>query len=92
MTKIEPDVRATETYRESNFLRVHTERPRGDAGPQERSVTIEHLRYEAGAGNGGWRCETVVDREPMSTADALFIAKAYAREHGIPVIYECHGP
>jgi hypothetical protein len=88
MPKIKPSLRSTETYTESNFLRVHTAAPaRG-----ERTVTIEHLSYRAatGADRGGWRCETIVDGEPMSKDDALFIARSYAEQNGIPVIYECH--
>lgn len=91
MAKIKPSVRPTETYTESNFLRVHTySRPRERV---DRLVTIEHLSYTAdpsGEAGSGWRCETIVDGEPMSGEDALFIAETYAQEHDIPVIYECH--
>jgi hypothetical protein len=91
MARIEPSVRPTETYTEPDFIRVHTYlRPREHA---DRLATIEHLSYSAEASPGrgsGWRCETIVDGEPMSQEDALFIAESYAREHGIPVIYECH--
>lgn len=91
MAKIKPSLRPTETYTESNFLRVHTFRtPRDQAG---RLVTIEHLSYSpdpADSGGSGWRCETIVDGEPIGHKDALFIAENYAQEHGIPVIYECH--
>ena len=91
MAKIKPSVRPTETYTEPNFLRVHTFlRPRECS---DRLVTIEHLSYAADvsqAGALGWQCKTIVDREPMSAEDALFIARNYAQEHEIPVIYECH--
>jgi hypothetical protein len=63
-------------------------------------VTLEHLCYSAKAatatvGTGmrsaqGWKCETIVDGEVMSREDALFIAKNYAAQNNIPVIYECH--
>jgi hypothetical protein len=33
---------------------------------------------------------TIVDSEAMSKEDALFIARSYAAENDIPVIYECH--
>jgi hypothetical protein len=94
MAAVEPSIRPTETYTESNFLRLHT-----CAGLHEREsrlVTIEHLRYEpqpADGGRGvatGWRCETLVDREAMTKEDALFIARTYAMQNDIPVIYECH--
>ena len=89
--KIEPELRASETYTESNFLRVHTAPPANGAfRGAGRIVTIEHLSYGATGGRGGWRCATIVDRERMSKEDALFIAEHYAREHSVPVIYECH--
>jgi hypothetical protein len=92
MATIKPQLRVTETYTESNFLRLHTCEPREEAGGELRSVTLEHLSYRpAGSGAGGWQCLTIVDRERMSKGDALFIARAYARENEIPVIYECHG-
>lgn len=93
MARIKPSIRSTETYTEPNFLRLYTVAGTRHA-PAARLVTIEHLSYEAKratAGASGWRCETIVDGEEMSKEDALFIAQAYARENGIPVIYECHG-
>ena len=87
MAKLRPSLRSTETYTEANFLRLYT-----DAGDHRRDglVTLEHFSY--GVGNGGprgWSCQTIVDGEQMSRQDAVFIARSYAREHGIPVIYEC---
>jgi len=90
MPRFEPELRDSETYTESNFLRVHTMSP-AESGGDGRIVTIEHLRYGAAPGGGGWQCSTIVDRERMSKEDALFIAEHYAREHSIPVIYESHG-
>jgi len=91
MARIEPELRDSETYTESNFLRVHTARA-AEGGACACIVTIEHLSYRASTGRdaGGWQCSTVVDRERMSKEDALFIAEHYAREHSMPVIYECH--
>ncbi|HEX6996072.1 MAG TPA: hypothetical protein VF339_18210 [Gammaproteobacteria bacterium] len=90
MPRFEPELRDSETYTESNFLRVHTARPAADGDQDGRIVTIEHMRYAATPSGGGWQCSTIVDRERMSKEDALFIAEHYAREHSIPVIYECH--
>jgi hypothetical protein len=90
MAKIKPSMRSTETYTESNFLRVQT---RAESSGAECAVTIEHLSYHspaAGASVCGWRCLTIVDDESMSKEDAIFIAKAYAVENSIPVIYESH--
>lgn len=97
MVRVKPSLRPTETYTESNFLRLHTfPAERGASG---RRVTLEHLCYSAKAAAGGaggarsaigWKCETIVDGEVMSREDALFIAKSYAAENNIPVIYECH--
>jgi hypothetical protein len=94
MVRVKPSIRPTETYTESNFLRVHTRgNPREHAA---RSVTIEHLCYQAQPAPGshgaatGWHCWTIVDGEAMTKEDALFIAKAYAAQNDIPVIYECH--
>jgi hypothetical protein len=89
MTRVKPSIRPTETYTEPNFLRVYTaeQEARG-----ERLATIEHLSYTAAGGGkrSGWSCTTVVDGEAMSKEDAMFIARSYAAEHDIPVIYECH--
>ena len=92
MAKVKPSIRPTETYTEANFLRVYTAEQSEPHG--QRVATIEHLSYTAaGAGGGkrsGWSCTTIVDGEAMSKEDALFIARSYAVEHNIPVIYESH--
>jgi len=89
MARVKPSIRPTETYTEPNFLRVYTA---GQTAPQaERVATIEHLSYSAaGGGKRGWSCTTIVDGEAMSKEDAMFIARSYAVEHDIPVIYESH--
>ncbi len=87
MAKFEPQIRPTETYTESNFLRLHTAAQRREG--RLLLVTLEHLSYRAEDGTG-WRCATIVDAEPMSKEDALFIAHSYAERNGVPVIYECH--
>ena len=85
MARIRPSLRSTATYTETNFLRLHA----GDADSEQALVTLEHF---ASAPTGGstpaWTCRTIIDGERMSRADALFIAKRYAAENGIPVIYE----
>ena len=92
MVRVKPSLRSTETYTEPNFLRLHTSTPATEATLQ--LVTLEHLSYSAGndkqPGNRGWTCLTIVDAETMSREDALFIARSYAAENGVPVIYECH--
>lgn len=87
MAKLKPSIRPTETYTEPNFVRVYTA-PRAS----ERIATIEHLSYSAASGSGrsGWRCTTIVDGEAMSKEDALFIARNYALQNDVPVIYESH--
>jgi len=90
MARVKPSLRPTETYTEPNFLRVYTASPEEPRGP--RLATIEHLSYSAdgGAGRRGWSCATIVDGEAMSKEDALFIARSYAVENDVPVIYESH--
>ena len=92
MAKVKPSIRPTETYTEPNFVRVYTAAARG-AG--DRIATIEHLCYSAVArpngARAGWHCATIVDGEAMSREDALFIARSYAVQNDIPVIYESHG-
>ena len=90
MARVKPSIRPTETYTEPNFLRVYTAEVTEPNG--QRLATIEHLSYSASGGTGrsGWRCTTIVDCEPMTKEDAMFIARSYAVEHEIPVIYECH--
>lgn len=90
MTRFEPELRDSETYTESNFLRVHTARPADGTAGDVRIVTIEHLHYTPSGGRRGWQCSTIVDGERMSKADALFIAEHYARENEVPVVYESH--
>ena len=92
MAIVKPSIRPTETYTEPNFLRVYTaEQPEPEG---QRLATIEHLSYKAagggGAGRSGWSCTTIVDCEAMTKDDAMFIARSYAVENDVPVIYECH--
>jgi hypothetical protein len=91
MARVKPSIRPTETYTEPNFLRVYTA-AQADPHDAERLATIEHLSYRAadGKSRSGWSCTTIVDCEAMSKEDAMFIARSYAVEHDIPVIYECH--
>lgn len=87
MASIRPSLRATETYTETNFLRLYMSSSRETT---EGLVTLEHLSFEAGRqGPSAWSCLTIVDGEWMSRSDAVFIARSYAAEHGISVIYEC---
>jgi hypothetical protein len=90
MARVKPSIRPTETYTEPNFVRVYT--AAGGGQPSERLATIEHLSYSAsnGGGRSGWNCQTIVDGEAMTKEDALFIARNYAIENDIPVIYESH--
>lgn len=87
MANVRPSLRSTETYTETNFLRLYT------AGTEDRTeplVTLEHFSYSAGDnGKPGWSCLTIVNSEMMSRKDAVFIARRYAAENCIPVIYEC---
>lgn len=88
--RTKPDLRHSETYTESNFLRLFSVSAEWPAN--ERLVTLEHYCYRPSSEPpSGWQCQTIIDREPMSKEDALFIARAFARENAIPVIYECHG-
>lgn len=87
MARLKPSLRSTETYTEPNFLRLSTEGPEAT----ENVVTLEHFCYAADGGERrGWSCLTIVDAEIMSRDDAVFIARSYAKENSIPVIYECH--
>ena len=91
MARLIPRIRPSETYTEPNFVRVYTGATTANCG--ERLATIEHLSYSAanGKGRSAWSCTTIVDGEAMTKEDALFIARSYAVENGVPVIYECHG-
>lgn len=90
MARVKPCIKPTETYTEPNFLRVYTAGRQAAQG--ERIATIEHLSYSAVGGNSrsGWSCTTIVDGEAMTKEDAMFIARSYAVQHNIPVIYESH--
>jgi hypothetical protein len=87
MASLRPSLRSTETYTEANFLRLFTADGEQRAEPV---VTLEHFSYQAcDTGPGGWSCLTIVNAEAMSRKDAVFIARRYAAENSIPVIYEC---
>lgn len=87
MASLRPSLRSTETYTETNFLRLYTA---AAADSEMPVVTLEHFSYSADDdGKGGWSCLTIVDAEEMSHKDAVFIARSYAAENSIPVIYEC---
>ncbi len=92
MARVKPSIRPTDTYTEANFVRVYTAQSSGES---DRIATIEHLSYSAVArtdgGRAGWHCATIVDGEAMTREDALFIARSYAQQNGVPVIYESHG-
>jgi hypothetical protein len=93
MARLKPSLRPTETYTEPNFLRLHTAPAPGvdeSSASAARLTTIEHLAYSAVGDDRGWKCLTIVDSEAMTQEDAVFIARSYAAEHDIPVIYECH--
>jgi hypothetical protein len=83
MARIRPSLRSTETYTETNFLRLET----SGAANSDGLVTLEH--FTSGGGTA-WSCRTIIDQEKMTRADAVFIAKNYAREYDVPVVYECY--
>jgi hypothetical protein len=88
--KLKPAIRPTETYTETNFLRLHTVAVSEDESRHAlRRATIEHLA-QGPDDSSRWTCQTIVDGEEMTRDDALMIARGYAAEHDIPVIYECH--
>ena len=84
-------MRSTETYTETNFLRLETADVEDTVS---LCVTLEHFSCAAAepgdSTESGWSCQTIVDEEKMSRKDAVFIAKSYAAEHDVPVIYDCH--
>ena len=91
MARVQPDVRPTETFTENNFLRVHSFPHAED--PSVTLANVEHMFYGPDPSRGGkstWQCETVTDNEALCKEDAMFIARAYAKELDIPVIYEAH--
>ena len=87
MAKLIPSLRATDTYTEENFLFLHSMRD----PDQSEKVTLEHFSCaEKPATGGSWSCTTIIDAEPMTRDDAVFIAQSYAAANDVPVIYECH--
>jgi hypothetical protein len=85
MARIRLSLRSTETYTEPNFLRLQLMAQERESDPL---VTLEHFSCLASKPDR-WHCLTIVDAEPMSRNDAIFIARHYAAEYGVPVIYEC---
>ena len=88
MPKLKPSIRPSETYTEPNFLRVITAAPSRAPRASRPSSTV--LPAEGRRAKPGWKCATIVDGEAMSKEDAMFIARNYAVENDVPVIYECH--
>lgn len=91
MVNTEPAVRMTDTYTEPDFVRVQTWADA--AGNGGWLATIEHFSYRPADDDerSGWRCMTVAEAEAMSREDALFIARSYAQQNGIPVVYDADG-
>jgi hypothetical protein len=84
MARVRPSLRSTETYTETNFLRLQTPQ----RGIAEGLVTLEHFAMDTAS---AWSCRTIIDAERMTRSDALFIARNYAREFAVPVVYESRG-
>lgn len=91
MVNTEPTVRMTDTYTEPDFVRVQTWADAARDGCL--LATIEHFSYRPAGDDerSGWHCLTVADAEAMSREDALFIARSYAQQNGIPVVYNADG-
>ena len=70
--------------------RPHGPRPSRAAASASRPSSTCLTSRRATARQPGWNCTTIVDGEAMSKEDAMFIARNYAIEHNVPVIYECH--
>lgn len=86
-TKILPALGAGETYTEPDFLLVQTSTNK--AG-ESLSVIDRMFAAKREDDTGSWVCKTITVKTKMSHQDALKMAKAYAAEHDVPVVYEQH--
>ena len=85
--KILPALGDGETYTDRDFLLVQTST---DDGGQSHTV-IDRM-FATGRLNtaDSWACETIAATTKMSHGTALAMAKVYAREHQVHVIYHQH--
>ena len=86
-TKILPALGDGETYTDRDFLLVQTST---DDDGQSHTVIDRMFVTEAENDNDCWACETITATTKMSHGAALAMAKVYAQENQVPVIYHQH--
>jgi hypothetical protein len=89
MPKLKPSIRPGETYTEPNFLRVHTVARAEPSTERPRPSSTPLYQPKGRRPKPGWNCDDRRRRGDVQE-DAMFIARNYAIEHNVPVIYECH--
>lgn len=86
-TRIVPALGAGETYTEPDFLLVQTNT---NTEGKSHSVIDRMFAAKREDDTGSWVCKTLTARTMMSHEEAVKVAEAYAKQHGVPVVYEQH--
>lgn len=86
-TKILPALDEGETYTDPDFLLVQTST---DHEGDSHTVIDRMFSAKREDDTGSWVCKTITARTRMSHGAALAMAKVYAAEHEVPVIYQHH--
>lgn len=86
-TKILPALGAGETYTDPDFLLVQTST---DCDGESRTVIDRMFAAKREDDTGSWVCKTITLRTEMSHEAAVEVARVYAEENQVPVVYEQH--
>lgn len=86
-TRILPALDAGETYTDPDFLLVLTST---DSDGESVSEIDRMFAAKREDDTGSWVCKTITQRTKMSHEAAMALAKMYAEQKEIPVIYERH--
>lgn len=85
--KILPALDAGETYTDPDFLLVQTSTDSEGESVAEIDRMFSAKREDD---TGSWVCKTITQRTKMSHQAAMELARIYAQQKEIPVIYERH--
>jgi hypothetical protein len=86
-TRILPALDTGETYTDPDFLIVQTST---DCTGESRTVIDRMFSAKREGDFAGWICKTITLRNKMTHEAAVDIARAYAEENHVPVVYQQH--
>lgn len=86
-TRILPALDTGETYTDQDFLIVQTST---DCNGDSHTVIDRLFAAQREDNTGSWLCKTITLRNKMSHEAAVEIARVYAEENHVPVVYQQH--